>query len=168
MLFSPPAELQRKVSEAGGSLGPRDLFIKRVAALGGDTVELTPEGDILVNGVLRAAPAGAARGAARGQHVGRVRTALTSRGPPGARLVRVLAGGPLGVERAPQLRGKDRRGLRDGGVGWADDGGSALIRREAEAVADGREGGVVVHAYDGNAPIRGWLLRPVPPRRWQV
>ena len=56
VLFSPPTELQRKVQEAGGSLGPRDLFVKRVAALGGDTVELTPQGNLVVNGVPRRAP----------------------------------------------------------------------------------------------------------------
>ena len=46
VLFSPPAELQRKVREAGGNLGSRDLFVKRVAALGGDTVELTPQVEV--------------------------------------------------------------------------------------------------------------------------
>ena len=44
VLFSPPAELRRKVAQAGGSIGDRDLFVKRVAAVGGDTVELLPTG----------------------------------------------------------------------------------------------------------------------------
>ena len=56
MLFSPPTRLQQLVSEAGGKLGSRDLFVKRVAAVAGDTVELTPAGGVLVNGVPRAPP----------------------------------------------------------------------------------------------------------------
>ena len=56
MLFSPPSRLQQLVRDAGGRLGPRDLFVKRVAAVGGDRVELTPSGAIAVNGVPRARP----------------------------------------------------------------------------------------------------------------
>mmetsp|Transcript_11678 Transcript_11678/g.38252 ORF Transcript_11678/g.38252 Transcript_11678/m.38252 type:complete len:204 (+) Transcript_11678:1037-1648(+) len=56
VLFSPPAELQQQVRAAGGTLGGRDLFVKRVAAIGGDKVALTPEGGIVVNGEPRAAP----------------------------------------------------------------------------------------------------------------
>ena len=51
-----PAELQQQVRAAGGTLGGRDLFVKRVAAIGGDKVALTPEGGIVVNGEPRAAP----------------------------------------------------------------------------------------------------------------
>ena len=57
VLFTPPAGLRRIVDEAGGRpLGARDLFVKRVAALGGDTVELLPGGAIARNGVPREAP----------------------------------------------------------------------------------------------------------------
>lgn len=57
VLFSPPAELRKIVEEAGGKpLGSRDLFVKRVAALAGDTVELLPDGAIAVNGAPRKAP----------------------------------------------------------------------------------------------------------------
>lgn len=57
VLFSPPANLLQIVEEAGGAkLGPRDLFVKRVAALAGDTVELLPSGAVAVNGVPRKAP----------------------------------------------------------------------------------------------------------------
>ena len=57
VLFSPPPRLQQLVGEAGGKpLGPRDLFVKRVAAVGGDEVELTPSGGIAVSGVPRARP----------------------------------------------------------------------------------------------------------------
>mmetsp|Transcript_49630 Transcript_49630/g.155807 ORF Transcript_49630/g.155807 Transcript_49630/m.155807 type:complete len:190 (+) Transcript_49630:532-1101(+) len=56
VLFSPPAELQQQVRAAGGTLGGRDLFVKRVAAIGGDEVALTPEGGVVVNGEPRAAP----------------------------------------------------------------------------------------------------------------
>lgn len=52
VLFGPPPELQQLVTERGGKpLGSRDLFVKRVAAVGGDTVELLPSGDVAVNGV---------------------------------------------------------------------------------------------------------------------
>ena len=57
VLFSPPANLLQIVEESGGAkLGPRDLFVKRVAALAGDTVELLPDGAVAVNGVPRKAP----------------------------------------------------------------------------------------------------------------
>ena len=57
VLFSPPPNLLRIVEESGGAkLGPRDLFVKRVAALAGDTVELLPDGNVAVNGVPRKAP----------------------------------------------------------------------------------------------------------------
>jgi len=57
VLFSPPPELQSLVTSAGGKLGSRDLFIKRVAAVAGDTVALDPfTGDVLVNGVRRPMP----------------------------------------------------------------------------------------------------------------
>ena len=56
MLFSPPAGLRQLVADAGGRVGSRDLFVKRVAAVGGDTVELLPSGAIKINGVPRAPP----------------------------------------------------------------------------------------------------------------
>ena len=54
VLFSPPPGLTQLVSESGGRLDARDLFVKRIAAVGGDTVELLPSGGIAVNGVARA------------------------------------------------------------------------------------------------------------------
>ena len=56
VLFSPPTRLQQIVGEAGGKLGSRDLFVKRVAAVSGDSVELTASGGIMVNGVPRTPP----------------------------------------------------------------------------------------------------------------
>jgi signal peptidase I len=57
VLFNPPSRLQQLVKEAGGKPpGSRDLFIKRVAAVGGDSVELLPTGDVAVNGIGRLAP----------------------------------------------------------------------------------------------------------------
>ena len=56
VLFAPPAPLQQLVGEAGGRLGSRDLFVKRVAAVGGDTVELTASGSVTVNGLPRTPP----------------------------------------------------------------------------------------------------------------
>lgn len=57
MLFTPPPQLQKVVDSAGGKpLNPRDTFIKRVAAVGGDDVELLPSGGIAVNGVARKLP----------------------------------------------------------------------------------------------------------------
>ena len=44
------------LAQAGGRLGDRDLFVKRVAAVGGDVVELTPSGGLRVNGALRPRP----------------------------------------------------------------------------------------------------------------
>ena len=56
VLFNPPSKLQQLVGEAGGKLGSRDLFVKRVAAVGGDTVELQRGGSVTVNGVPRTPP----------------------------------------------------------------------------------------------------------------
>lgn len=56
VLFSPPPALLDKVEAAGGRLGPRDKFVKRVAAVGGDTVELTPSGELRINGAIRRRP----------------------------------------------------------------------------------------------------------------
>lgn len=59
VLFNPPEELRQLVGERGGKLGNRDLFVKRVAAVGGDNVELLPSGNIAVNGIpYPAAPLG--------------------------------------------------------------------------------------------------------------
>ena len=56
VLFSPPEGLKQLVADAGGRVGSRDLFVKRVAAVAGDTVELLPSGGVAVNGVPRAPP----------------------------------------------------------------------------------------------------------------
>ncbi|CAM9259823.1 unnamed protein product [Ectocarpus sp. 12 AP-2014] len=52
--FRPPPVLQDIVSRAGGTLSPSDLFVKRVAALPGDTVTVSADGSVDV----RAAAAG--------------------------------------------------------------------------------------------------------------
>ncbi|CBN80065.1 Signal peptidase I (SPase I) (Leader peptidase I) [Ectocarpus siliculosus] len=44
--FRPPPVLQDIVSRAGGSLSPSDLFVKRVAALSGDTVTVGADGRV--------------------------------------------------------------------------------------------------------------------------
>ena len=57
VFFSPPPELEDIVSSTGGRVGPRDKFIKRVAALAGDEVQLGEGGrGVLVNGVLPQPP----------------------------------------------------------------------------------------------------------------
>ena len=56
VLFAPPPALLETVEAAGGKLGSRDLFVKRVAAVGGDTVELLPTGEVSVNGRRRPRP----------------------------------------------------------------------------------------------------------------
>ena len=53
VLFTPPTGLLKLVSDAGGTVGYRDLFVKRVAAVAGDRVELLPTGEVAVNGVRR-------------------------------------------------------------------------------------------------------------------
>ena len=68
VLFSPPETLQKKVRDAGGSLGSRDLFVKRVAAVGGDVVELLPSGGIAVNGQPRTPPPLACEGEGDGRN----------------------------------------------------------------------------------------------------
>lgn len=44
--FRPPPVLQDIVSRAGGTLSPSDLFVKRVAALPGDTVTVSADGSV--------------------------------------------------------------------------------------------------------------------------
>ncbi|EOD31362.1 hypothetical protein EMIHUDRAFT_77884 [Emiliania huxleyi CCMP1516] len=44
VFFSPPRELEELVRGGGGRIGSRDRFIKRVAALPGDTVEVSASG----------------------------------------------------------------------------------------------------------------------------
>ncbi|CAN0040398.1 unnamed protein product [Ectocarpus sp. 6 AP-2014] len=44
--FRPPPVLQDIVSRAGGTLSPSDLFVKRVAALSGDTVTVGADGSV--------------------------------------------------------------------------------------------------------------------------
>ena len=57
VFFSPPPELEDIVSSTGGRVGPRDKFIKRVAAVAGDEVQLGEGGrGVLVNGVLPQSP----------------------------------------------------------------------------------------------------------------
>ena len=56
MLFSPPPPLSERLAAAGGRLGARDLFVKRVVAVGGDSVRLLPGGIVSVNGEPRARP----------------------------------------------------------------------------------------------------------------
>ena len=58
VLFAPPDELEEITRQQGDgqSIGYRDLFIKRVAAVAGDEVELDERGRIKVNGVERKPP----------------------------------------------------------------------------------------------------------------
>jgi signal peptidase I len=57
VLFRAPSSLLQLVADAGGRpIGSRDLFVKRVAAIGGDVVELSESGGVVVNGVARAPP----------------------------------------------------------------------------------------------------------------
>lgn len=60
VLFAPPPALRDVVARSGGApLSDRDLFVKRVAAVAGDVVSVSPRGDATVNG----APAAGARDA---------------------------------------------------------------------------------------------------------
>ncbi|CAM9733769.1 unnamed protein product [Ectocarpus fasciculatus] len=59
--FRPPPVLQDIVSRAGGTLSPTDLFVKRVAALPGDTVTVSADGSVDV----RAAAGGGGGGSTR-------------------------------------------------------------------------------------------------------
>jgi Signal peptidase, peptidase S26 len=51
VFFTPPTALQEAVAAAGGSLRSSDLFVKRIAALPGDSVTVTPTGTPLVKQV---------------------------------------------------------------------------------------------------------------------
>ena len=57
IFFRPPQELSEIVAESGLRLGARDRFVKRVAAIAGDRVQLDETGrTVLINGVPRAPP----------------------------------------------------------------------------------------------------------------
>ena len=57
IFFRPPQELSEIVSESGLRVGSRDRFVKRVAAIAGDRVQLDETGrTVLINGVPRAPP----------------------------------------------------------------------------------------------------------------
>jgi type IV secretory pathway protease TraF len=45
VFFTPPTALQEAVAAAGGSLRSSDLFVKRIAALPGNSVTVTPTGN---------------------------------------------------------------------------------------------------------------------------
>jgi signal peptidase I len=49
ILFSPPSKLQEIVVQSGGKLNNRDLFVKRIAAIPGDRVTVTANGQVTVN-----------------------------------------------------------------------------------------------------------------------
>ena len=49
VLFSPPSKLRDIVAANGGTLTPRDLFVKRIAAESGDVVAVDATGKTLVN-----------------------------------------------------------------------------------------------------------------------
>lgn len=48
VFFSPPPALRQVVADAGGTLGSRDLFVKRVAAVPGDRVTVSADGRVRV------------------------------------------------------------------------------------------------------------------------
>ena len=50
VLFHPPPRLREIVSQTGGRLGDRDLFVKRVAAVAGETLTVGANGDVLRDG----------------------------------------------------------------------------------------------------------------------
>jgi len=50
VLFTPPPRLKEVVAATGGRVGPRDLFVKRVAATPGDRVRVDRGGNAYVNG----------------------------------------------------------------------------------------------------------------------
>ena len=57
IFFRPPQELSEIVAESGLRVGARDRFVKRVAAIAGDRVQLDETGrTVLINGVPRAPP----------------------------------------------------------------------------------------------------------------
>jgi signal peptidase I len=59
VLFTPPAALKQRVQDAGGRMGDRDMFVKRVAAVAGDEVTVDALGDVTVNGLpVNRLPAG--------------------------------------------------------------------------------------------------------------
>jgi len=84
LLFTPPDSLKAVVESQGGFVGPRDLFIKRVAALPGDVVTVdTADGSVTVNGerVQRQGPtcdepSGGAQGLVRPQK-GKVKSGVS-------------------------------------------------------------------------------------------
>jgi len=49
VLFAAPDTLKQRIEKAGGYIGPRDLFVKRVAALPGDWISVV-DGHVQVNG----------------------------------------------------------------------------------------------------------------------
>ena len=57
VFFVPPEELTETLIGSGRTIGPRDRFVKRVAAVSGDKVQLDVDGrGVRVNGIPRARP----------------------------------------------------------------------------------------------------------------
>jgi signal peptidase I len=52
VFFSPPASLADAVSNAGGKVEPRALFVKRIAATAGDQLSVSGDGEVVINGEL--------------------------------------------------------------------------------------------------------------------
>ena len=56
VLFEAPPELLAIAADGGTRVGGRDLFVKRIAAVGGDSVTILEDGTMLVNGEPRRPP----------------------------------------------------------------------------------------------------------------
>ena len=137
LFFEPPQELADIVADQGTRLGARDRFVKRVAAVAGDQVQLDESGrGVLVNGVARAPP-----------------TVACTAPPPSASARRAAAPPPVppAVDREVQARLEQL--LAEGRIDGNE--ASALLREVAPPPAERAEGAVAAVSAGSRARIFG-------------
>lgn len=132
VFFSPPPVLRKVVSDAGGKLNNGDLFVKRVAALPGDTVSVRADGKVDVVKVL---PASLMRGGEGGEEEEGGRRG-EGRGEATAGGGESLAGGGSAIARRVGRGGVTAAATVAGGGGRGGAGGRAIPAAGADALPE--------------------------------
>ena len=130
VFFSPPPVLREVVSEAGGKLSDGDLFVKRVAALPGDTVSVGRDGKVDVKVLPTNPPRGGGEGGGRGSGGGDGGgTEARGGGGGGGGAAAVPAAGGRGGGGGGGGGGRGGVGARGAPVGGADALPETVLRR---------------------------------------